>query len=113
MVSEQLQRLCDIATQAHERVQANFTDINPIIGVNQRMRDSGFSADLMTIDCAKTGKRIVLLLHDAHSDTLSYQFSSKNSEPETDFQQMAFDAFTAHVLYDWIVDYFSSQATQR
>lgn len=108
MISEQLQYLCDTATEAHERIQTNFAEIDPIVGVNQRMRESGFPADLMTIDCLKTGKRIILLLDDDKPDLLSYQFSYKTSDPESEFQQLAFEKLTSKLLYDWIADYFSS-----
>ena len=63
-MTEQLKILCDFATEAHERVQLNHADIDPIVGVHHKMRDAGFPADVMTIDCLKTGKRIILILND-------------------------------------------------
>jgi hypothetical protein len=107
-MNEQLQQLCDMATEAHERIQTNFAEIDPIIGVNQRMRDSGFAADLMTIDCLKTGKRIILILNDDIPNILNYQFSYKATDPEGEFQQLDFDKVTSQLLYDWIANYFSS-----
>ncbi len=72
------------------------------------MRDSGFPADIMTIDCLKTGKRIILILNDNNPDILSYQFSYKAADPEGDFQQLSFDKLSTQLLYDWIASYFSS-----
>ncbi len=97
-----------MTTEVHERIQANFADIDPVVGVNQRMRESGFPADLITIDCLKTGKRIILILNDDNPTILSYQFSYKAADPEGEFQQLDFDKLTSKLLYDWIANYFSS-----
>jgi hypothetical protein len=107
-MSKQLQQLCDMATEAHERIQADFADIDPVVGVNQRMRDNGFPTDLMTIDCLKTGKRIILILNDDNQAIVSYQFSYKAADLEGEFQQLDFDKLTSKLLYDWIATYFSS-----
>lgn len=98
--------LSDIATDAHTRIQQDFKNLDPIVGVSQNMRKEGIPADLMTIDCLKTNKRIILVVHDQMPGLLNYQFSFRDKEPETAFQQMDFDDLTRGMLYDWIKDYF-------
>jgi hypothetical protein len=105
-MSEQLKILCDLATEAHERVQLNHADIDPIVGVHHKMRDAGFPADVMTIDCLKTGKRIILILNDDQPDTISYQFSYKDKDPGADFEQLAFEDLSSVTLYEWMSSYF-------
>lgn len=109
--NEQLETLCDIATEAHTRIQQDFKDINPLVGVNQQMRKKGIPADAMTIDCLKSGKRIILILHDHQPDIINYQFSFKDKDPHEKFEQIQFNEVTANKLYDWIKDYFSSIAS--
>jgi len=108
MTEERLKTLCDIATEAHTRIQTDFEDINPVVGVNQKMRDSGMPVDVMTIDCLKTGKRIILILHDQQPDVLNYQFCFKDKDPDDHFEQIAFNELTTQEVYDWIKGYFSA-----
>ena len=110
-MDKQLETLCEIATEAHTRIQQDFKDINPLVGVNQRMRETGVPADIMTIDCLKSGKRIILILHDQQPDTINYQFSFKDKDPDEKFEQIQFNEVTTNRLYDWIKGYFSSTAS--
>lgn len=98
--------LADNATEAHTRIQQDFEHIDPIVGVNQSMRSNGVPADLMTIDCLKSGKRIILILHDQQPDTISYQFSYKDKDPADTFEYMKSRDVTADVLYSWMKEYF-------
>lgn len=106
-MTEQLQMLCDRASEAHEQIQLKHADIDPIIGVHHKMRDAGFAADVMTIDCLKTGKRIILILHDDQPDIVSYQYSFKEQDPDEQFEQLAINELTAITLYDWMSSYFA------
>jgi len=109
-MTEQLQILCDRATEAHERIQLKHADIDPIVGVHQKMREAGFAADVMTIDCLKTGKRIILILHDDQPEKVSYQFSFKEQDPAEQFGQLAFSELTVTTLYEWMSNYFARPA---
>ena len=109
MSEEKLETVCDIVTESHRRIQQDFKDINPIVGVIQHMRKSGVPADAMTIDCSKSDKRIILILHDHEPNIISYQFTFKDIEPDDKFDQIRFDEFTADKVYDWIKGYFSSK----
>lgn len=106
-MTEQLKTLCDLATEAHERVQLNHADIDPIVGVHHKMRDAGFPADVMTIDCLKTGKRIIIILNDDALDVVNYQFSYKDKDPAAEFEALPFNDLSSSILYDWMTSYFS------
>ena len=106
MTDKLLFALSDIATDAHTRIQQDFKDIDPIVGLNRSMRKSGIPADAMTIDCLKTGKRIIIILHDEQPDIIRYQFSFKNKDPDDVFEEIAFNELTADKLYHWISGYF-------
>lgn len=106
MISKKLETLCDIAAESHARIQKNFEEINPVVGINQKMRGAGIPVDAMTIDCLKTGKRIIIILHDHHPDIVRYQFSFKDQDPDDTFEQIQFAALTVDILYDWMKTYF-------
>jgi len=106
VLSKSLAFLSDTATEAHTRIQRDFQHIDPIVGVNQSMRSNGVPADLMTIDCLKSGKRIILILHDQQPDIISYQFSYKDKDPSEEFESMQLSELTSKTLYDWMKDYF-------
>lgn len=111
-MTDKLKQLCDMATEAHERVQAQHQDIDPIIGVNQKLRDAGFGVDVMTMDCLKNGKRIIVLLDDAQADLLQYQFLYRDTDPDHHFESIPFQSVTATTLYQWMSQYFSEPAVQ-
>lgn len=104
-----LEKLSDLATDAHTRIQQDFIEINPIIGVSRGMRSIGIPADAMTIDCLKTGKRIIIVLHDHQPDVIQYQFSFKKDDPGDQFEQLKADELTDQIIYDWIKNYFSTE----
>jgi len=104
-----LSALSEIATEAHARIQQDFSNIDPIVGVNRGMRSSGIPADAMTIDCLRTNKRIILILHDQQPDVVSYQFSLRDKDPGDVFEQIQFSEVTAQTLYGWIRRYFTGE----
>ncbi len=108
-----LETLSDLATEAHTRIQQDFANINPVVGISQSMRKSGFPADAMTIDCLKTNRRIIIILHDESPDILQYQFARRDADPSDDFKVLEFDKLTAQILYDWIASYFSDKSNSR
>lgn len=106
MTHKYLKTLCDLSSAAHTRIQQDFDTINPVIGVSQKMRASGIPADALTIDCLKTGKRIIIILHDQQPELLSYQFSFKDKEPMDEFEQMSCAELGEATIYSWMKDYF-------
>ena len=95
-----------LASDAHARIQATHQHINPVVEVRRGMRDAGIPADVMTIDCLRTRRRITLILHDEQPGTLLYQFVTIEDEVGNDFQQMALGDMTTTKLFEWIQDYF-------
>jgi hypothetical protein len=108
LTSKSLSQLSDIAAEAHGRIQANFEEINPVVGVSQNMRVSGVPADAMTIDCLKSGKRIILILHDEQPDIIRYQFSYRDKDPKSKFEIIQLNELTVQKLYSWMESYFST-----
>lgn len=108
MLSPTLQSLADIASNTHARIQQDFANINPIIGVNQGMRKAGIPADVMTIDCLKTNKRIIIILHDDLQGIARYQFAYRDKDPSDDFIEIQLSSITSELMYDWIQSYFSA-----
>lgn len=107
MSEENLEVLSDRVTEAHSRIQTDFENINPVVGVNRGMRSIGIPADAMTIDCLRTGKRIILILHDKHPDVLQYQFSYKAEDPAEEFMILKIKELSNQILYDWMKEYFA------
>lgn len=103
-----LQTLCGIATDAHTRIQQDFKDIDPVVGVSHKMRESGVPADTMTIDCLRCGKRIILILHDQQPGIINYQLSFTDWDPGEEFEKIPLNELTVQMLYEWIKNYFSN-----
>ncbi|WP_148864234.1 hypothetical protein [Marinobacter fonticola] len=113
MSEQALKALSDMASDAHARIQQMYRHINPVVGVRRGMRDIGIPADAMTIDCLRTRRRIVLVLHDDDPGVLLYQFSTIDEDIGVDFQRMALADASAATLFDWMQDYFSTDAPAR
>lgn len=106
MPEDPLKTLSDMASDAHARIQLAHQHINPVVGVRRGMRDVGIPADAMTIDCLRTQRRIMLVLHDGEPGTLLYQFVTIDEEAADDFQRMALANVEAQTLFDWMQEYF-------
>lgn len=106
MSEDPLKALSDMASDAHARIQATHQLINPVVEVRRGMRDAGIPADVMTIDCLRTRRRITLILHDEQPGVLLYQFVTIEDEVGNDFQQIALSEVDTTTLFKWIEDYF-------
>ena len=102
--------LSEIATQAHEKIEQDFKDINPVIGVMQGMRKMGIPADVMTIDCLGSTKRILVVLHDEMPDIIRFQYTFSDQDPSDDYQQRVSADVTSETIYAWIVEYFGHKS---
>lgn len=99
--------LSEIASEAHAKIQQDFADINPVIGVMQGMRKMGIPADVLTIDCLVTNKRILVILHDAHPGIMRYQNTFIDQDPSDDYVDVTASEVTSDTLYGWIKGYFT------
>lgn len=106
MSEDPLKALSDMASEAHTRIQASHQHINPVIEVRRGMRDTGIPADVMTIDCLRTRRRITLILHDEQPGVLLYQFITMEQEVGNEFQSMALAEVDTQKLFQWIEGYF-------
>ncbi|EDY86885.1 conserved hypothetical protein [gamma proteobacterium HTCC5015] len=106
MSEDPLKALSEIASDAHARIQEKHEHINPVVGVRRGMRDAGIPADVMTIDCLVTRKRINLILHDGQPGVLLYQYITLKEEAGDDFESIAFSEMDAQTLVQWMEDYF-------
>ncbi|MCL6415735.1 hypothetical protein MIB92_08735 [Aestuariirhabdus sp. Z084] len=109
MSNDKILELGDLAALAQARIQKEFSQIDPVIGVLRSMREAGYPADAMTIDCFKTGKRILLILHDSKPNQVDYQFCLRDQDPASEYQQIPLSAVTEEQFYQWIKQYFSDQ----
>lgn len=112
MSEESLETLSDLASEAHARIQRAHGHINPVVGVRRGMRDRGIPADVMTIDCLRTRRRIVLVLHDDEPGMLLYQFVTMDADVGGDFQRLALSDVGAATLFDWMQDYFRADSSE-
>jgi len=103
-----LEIVSDFASEAHAKIQTDFADINPVIGLNLGMRNVGIPADAITIDCLKTGKRIIIVLDDRQPDVVQYQFSYKAQDPDEKFESLSISDLSILVFYTWMKDYFKT-----
>ncbi|MEX2473921.1 hypothetical protein [Marinobacter sp.] len=106
MPEDPLKTLSDMASDAHVRIQAAHQHINPVVEVRRGMRDSGIPADVMTIDCLRTRRRITLVLHDKQPGLVLYQFVTIDDEVGTDFRQVPLSDVDVGMLVDWMQTYF-------
>jgi hypothetical protein len=106
MSDDPLKSLSDMASDAHARIQATHQHINPVVEVRQGMRKTGIPADVMTIDCLRTRRRITLILHDEQPGVLLYQFITIEDEVGDEFQQLALADMSTQRLFDWMEEYF-------
>lgn len=107
MSEESLKVFSDRVSDAHTRIQAAYQHINPVVEVRRGMRDAGIPADVLTLDCLRTRRRITFILHDRHPGTLLYQFVTMEDEVGNNFEQISLDDMTVDLLVDWMKDYFA------
>ncbi len=106
MNEKKIFQLVELATEAQLEIQKIFKDIDPVIGLVQSMRDSGFPVDALTIDSIVSRKRIILLLHDDKPEELTYQFTYMDKDPGEEFISVEYKDVTADQIYEWIKEYF-------
>lgn len=101
-----LKEVSDLVSQAHTLIQARHKDLNPVVGVRQGMREMGIPADSITIDCLRSRKRILIVLHDEQPEVLLYQFASMDGEIEMNFTTIARAQVSKETFVVWMRDYF-------
>jgi len=105
--TDPLEILSDYVTEAHTRIQRDFSELNPVVGVSRKLRTVGIMADTMTIDCLKSGKRIIVVLHDDMPGIVRFQFSFIEQDPSDKFEEIQLRELTQNHYYNWMKDYFA------
>ncbi|MGH1448734.1 MAG: hypothetical protein ACRBBM_04835 [Pseudomonadaceae bacterium] len=106
MPTDPLKTLSDLVSDAHAQIQAAHEHINPVVEVRQGMRNSGIPADVLTLDCLRTQRRITLILHDQQPGIVLYQFVTREEEVGGEFKQLPLADMGSDTLVEWIEDYF-------
>ena len=106
MSEDALRTLSDMAEIAHKRIQEAHQHINPVLEVRSGMRAGGIPADVMTLDCLRTRRRIMLILHDEEPGFVLYQFVTLEDEIAEQFQRMNLSEMSSDTLFHWMQDYF-------
>ena len=106
MPTDPLKTLSDLVSDAHAQIQAAHQHINPVVEVRQSMRDAGIPADVLTLDCLSTQRRITLILHDQQPGVVFYQFVTREEEVGGEFKRIRLADMSSATLVDWMQDYF-------
>jgi len=106
MPTDPLKILSDLVGDAHAQIQAAHQHINPVVEVRQSMRDAGIPADVITLDCLRTQRRITLILHDQQPGVVLYQFVTRAEEVGGEFKQIPLADMSSVTLFEWMQDYF-------
>lgn len=106
MPTDPLKTLSDLVSDAHAQIQAAHEHINPVVEVRQGMRNAGIPADVLTLDCLRTQRRITLILHDQQPGIVLYQFVTREEEVGGEFKQLPLDDMGSDTLVEWMEDYF-------
>ncbi|MDX8388657.1 MAG: hypothetical protein R8M46_09045 [Ghiorsea sp.] len=106
MTDTPISNIYTLVTEAHANIQRDFSDIDPVVGIITKMRTVGIQADAMTIDCLKTGKRILLVCQDEQPDVVNYQFCLREEDPADEFEIIPLKSVTTKQLYDWMRENF-------
>ena len=107
MENKPISSLYDLIAEDHANIQRDFSYIDPVVGVITKMRTIGIQADAVTIDCLKTGKRILLVCHDEQPEVINYQFCLRHEDPADEFECIPLKNVTTKQLYDWMAASFS------
>ena len=77
-----------------------------MVEVRQGMRNAGIPADVLTLDCLRTQRRITLILHDQQPGIVLYQFVTREEEVGGEFKQIDLATLSSTTLFEWMQDYF-------
>lgn len=105
MNKQDIYALADVAAAAQAKIQQDFKDVDPIIGINRSMRDAGFPADAMVIDCLQNGRRLTIVLRDEQPGNVAYQFGFIDKDPDMAFENISFNEADEMLFYSWIKSY--------
>ncbi len=106
MNKDKIYEIGDLVAEAQIDIQQKFANVDPVVSISRNMRKSGFPADTMTIDCLKTKKRILFILHDDKPNKINYQFCFSDQDPGPDYKSFLLEALNKEQFFEWMKDYF-------
>jgi len=98
--------IADLAPEVHQRMAEENLAVDAIFEVRQSMREGGFPADLLTIDCRKKNKRILCVFHDQMPGVVLKEEGCMDEDFKMEFEQVPMAEINADVIYKWITSYF-------
>ncbi|TVP56773.1 MAG: hypothetical protein EA349_07610 [Halomonadaceae bacterium] len=108
MSEDALKVLSELTSDAHAQIQLH-SDLNPVVEVRRGQRDGGMPADVMTIDCLQSRRRILLILHDHEPGVLLHQFMTMDEDVGAELQRMPLSDLTVATLVGWMENHFTEQ----
>ena len=107
MPTASIYTLADLAQQAQSRIQIDYAHLNPVIHVLRKLRESGFAADALTIECLSSGKRLLFIVHDDDPQQVQFQSGFRDQDPGSNYTAIALSALDANKFYQLIVADFA------
>ncbi|GAA5213563.1 hypothetical protein ACFSJ3_03305 [Corallincola platygyrae] len=107
MEGTKLGALMDLAADAQRLIQHDYEQIDPIVGAHTRLREKGIPGDVMTVDCPRSGKRIIVMLLDANPDQVVCTFGYKDKDDTDAHFEFSYADINAATIYHWIERHFS------
>ncbi|MCJ8312773.1 MAG: hypothetical protein HRU38_11190 [Saccharospirillaceae bacterium] len=89
--------LAELVSESQKMIQDEFAAIDPVVGINRKLRKQNFNCDLLTIDNNRNRRRITFLLDDALPTCVQYQLTSMDDDPGFDFKKV--DSVKVTVLF--------------
>lgn len=94
-------QLGDIAAKAQASIQANFSQLNPVINISHKLREQGFAADTLTLEHAASDKRILMVVHDNLSH-IDIEWGALSKDPDMNFTAWPTKQLTEQQFYQWM-----------
>lgn len=94
-------QLGDLAAKAQAAIQANFSQINPVVNISHKLREQGFAADTLTIEHQPSDKRLLMVVHD-NSQSVDVEWGALSKDPAMDFTSWPTSLITEQQFYQWM-----------
>jgi len=94
--------LADIAAEAQKQIQQELDYIEPVIAVRQHMRQSGIPADVLTIECNRAQRRLVVIVHDQQPDTVMHRSDCLKSDEDGDLEPLQKELIDTAFFVSWM-----------
>ena len=94
-------QLGDLAAKAQATIQANFSQINPVVNISHKLREQGFAADTLTIEHQASDKRLLMVVHD-NSQSVDVEWGALSKDPTMDFTSWPTSLITEQQFYQWM-----------